>query len=247
MKKEYIESYVKENGEIKEGIYKLKIKNLSCDKRIVPGQFYMLRCWNGDIILSRPISVYDKDGDRISFLYQVIGKGTEKLSKLNAGDRIQVLGPLGNGFDLSSVKGRVAVVTGGIGIAPMNLLVKSARNADITLFSGFRSEPYAAEGMRAYVNKINIATESGEYGHKGFITDIFKPENFDMVLCCGPEIMMSKVIKMCNTVHVPVLVSMERHMACGIGACLVCTCSTKYGNLCVCKDGPVFSGNELII
>lgn len=247
MKKEYTESYVKENTEIQEGIYKLKIKNLPQSKGIVPGQFYTLRCWDKELILSRPISVFDKDPDSISFLYQIVGKGTEKFSKLNAGDRIQILGPLGNGFDLSSIKGRVAIVTGGIGIAPMNYLVKAAKNADITLFSGFRSMPYAVEDMKAYVKGINIATETGEYGHKGFITDIFHAGDFDMVLSCGPEIMMSKVIKMCMSEKVPVLVSMERHMACGIGACLVCTCSTKYGNLCVCKDGPVFSGNDLSI
>lgn len=247
MKKEYVESYVKENTEIHEGIYKLKIKNLSSDKEIIPGQFFMLRCWDRELLLSRPISVFDKGSDSITFLYQIIGKGTEKLSRLNAGDSIQVLGPLGNGFNLNSIKGKVAVITGGIGIAPMNFLIKSAKNADITLFSGFKSVPYAAEDIKTYVDGINIATESGEYGHKGFITDIFNPGNFDMVLSCGPEIMMMKVIKMCKTANVPIMVSMERHMACGIGACLVCTCSTKYGNLCVCKDGPVFSGDDLSI
>ena len=101
--------------------------------------------------------------------------------------------------------------------------------------------------IKEYVTNINISTETGSEGYKGYVTDLFKPENYDVVLCCGPEVMMNKVIKMCNDKKIPLYVSMEKHMACGIGACLVCTCKTINGNRRTCKDGPVFLGSEVIL
>ncbi len=96
--------------------------------------------------------------------------------------------------------------------------------------------------VKQYVNEVHISTNTGKHGHKGFVTDILKPEDYDTVLCCGPEIMMKKVVDMCKEKNVSVYVSMEKHMACGVGACLVCTCKTKEGNKRTCKDGPIFDG-----
>ena len=92
-----------------------------------------------------------------------------------------------------------------------------------------------------YLQRVEVV------GHKGYVTELFNPENYDVVLCCGPEIMMKKVVKMCKEKNVPVYVSMENHMACGVGACLVCTCKTKDGNKRTCKDGPVFLGEDIVI
>jgi dihydroorotate dehydrogenase electron transfer subunit len=100
--------------------------------------------------------------------------------------------------------------------------------------------------VEKHVNKVYLSTESGLKGHKGYVTDLIDPQKYETVICCGPEIMMKKVISLCNDVKVPVYVSMETHMACGIGACLVCTCKTVGGNKRTCKDGPVFLGKDLI-
>lgn len=232
------------NNQVSDGIYKLTI---SGSFKGVPGQFYMLKCSSEGALLPRPISIYDIDENSITFLYNVVGKGTKALSKLAEGDRVELHGPLGNGFNVGSLSGKVAIVTGGIGIAPMLYTAKSIKDCAIDLYSGFRSSVYEVENFKEYVNKIVISTESGETGSKGYITNVFKPEDYDVVLCCGPEVMMNRVILMCREKKVPVYVSMEKHMACGVGACLVCTCKTKYGNKRTCKDGPVFLGEEVLL
>lgn len=232
-----------ENVEISEGVYKLSIKG---EFSVKPGQFFMLKVGEVEPLLPRPISVYDVDSEKISFLYQIVGQGTKLLSKLTENEAVQIMGPLGNGFDVEKIKGKIAVVSGGIGIAPMVHLMKKLTNCEIDLFAGFRAVDYSVDSVEKYVNKIYLSTESGKVGHKGYVTDIINPENYQTVICCGPEIMMKKVVNMCNEAKVPVYVSMENHMACGIGACLVCTCKTKGGNKRTCKDGPVFNGKDLI-
>ncbi|MBX4258336.1 dihydroorotate dehydrogenase electron transfer subunit [Clostridium estertheticum] len=232
-----------ENVLISEGVYKLSIKGKF---NIKPGQFFMLKTGQLEPLLPRPISVYDVDDEKISFLYQIVGQGTKHLSKLCENDEIQIMGPLGNGFEVDKIKGKIAVVSGGIGIAPLVYLIKKLNGCEIDLYSGFKTVDYSVDSVEKYVNKINLSTESGKIGHKGYITDILNPKDYRTVICCGPEIMMRKVITMCNDSEVPVYVSMENHMACGIGACLVCTCKTKGGNKRTCKDGPVFNGKDLI-
>lgn len=243
MQQVYTVNKILENTEIAEGIYKLSIEG---DFDTIPGQFYMLRAWGLVPLLSRPISIYDKDEASISFLYEVRGEGTKLLSGLKAGDEIELLGPLGNGFDIENIKGKVAVIAGGIGVAPMNYLVKSLKNCKIDFYAGFRNQPYLMEAFHEHAEHVYLSTESGAFGHKGYVTDMLKPWDYDAVLCCGPEVMMKKVVELCKDRQTPVYISMERHMACGIGACLVCSCKTKKGNERVCKDGPVFSGRDVI-
>ncbi len=244
MSEKYSIEKVFSNEKIEEGMYKLTIKGKFDVK---PGQFYLLRAWDIEPILSRPISIHDKDDDSISFLYNVVGKGTQLLAKLKKEDEIKITGPLGNGFQVDKLKGKVALVAGGIGIAPMLLLAKQLKKEDTDLFVGFRKNSKIVDNVEKYVNNLYLSTENGEKGHKGYVTDILKPENYDVVVCCGPEIMMSKVIKMCEKVGVTSYVSMENRMACGIGACLVCTCKTKDGRKRTCNEGPVFLGEELIL
>lgn len=232
------------NDEITDGIYKLILDGKFQGR---PGQFYMLRAWEEEPVLSRPISIEDVDDKSITFLYQVVGKGTKILSNLEVGNELNIQGPLGNTFPVENISGKVGIVTGGIGIAPMELVVKSLKVDSIDFYCGFRNKSYLIDEIKAYVTNINISTETGSEGHKGYVTEQFKPENYDIVLCCGPEVMMNKVIKMCNDKKIPLYVSMEKHMACGIGACLVCTCKTIDGNKRTCKDGPVFLGSEVIL
>lgn len=240
----YVKKYVYENIKINDSIFKLIIKGSFEGK---PGQFYMLRAWEGEPLLSRPISIHNLYGDRIEFLFQVVGEGTEKLKKLRPGDCIELTGPLGNGFDVDNIKGKAAVVAGGIGTAPMSYLIKSlGENCEISAYYGFKNNVFCTDEIKPFVKSLKISTEDGSLGHKGYVTEMLEPESYDVVLCCGPEIMMKKVVDMCLRENVKVYVSMEKHMACGVGACLVCTCSTKSGNKRTCKDGPVFNGADVI-
>ena len=241
MAMEYKKSKIISNIKVVDNIYKMICEE---DMKIIPGQFYMLKL-KGQTLLPRPISICEKNGNEITFLYAVVGTGTEEFSKLEAGEYINLTGPLGNGFDLSKDLGRVAIVAGGIGTAPMIEVCKKLReknkDAVIDAYIGFRDNIYLKEDFEKYASKVEVTTNTGKYGHKGFVTDILKPEEYDTVLCCGPEIMMKKVVEISKAKDVKnIYVSMEKHMACGVGACLVCTCKTKDGNKRTCKDGPVF-------
>lgn len=244
MELKYITSKVLSNEEIAKGIFKLHIQG---DFKVKPGQFYMLSAWEGEALLPRPISIHEVNEKGIYFLYEAKGRGTKILSRLHKDDSIQLLGPLGNGFDIDKIKGRIAIVSGGMGIAPIKQLVKSLIKCKIDLYCGFRDNIYGLEGLEACTNNIYIATESGNIGQKGYITEAFNASKYDMVLCCGPEPMMIKLIKACKNNDVPIYASMEKFMACGLGACLVCTCSTINGNKRTCIDGPVFLGEELML
>lgn len=247
MKSKYIEAAVYKNERISDCVFRLSVKG-SFD--VKPGQFFMLRAWDQEPLLSRPISVHDVDDEKITFLYHIVGRGTQIFSKLREGDAISLLGPLGNGFDIDMLKGKVALVGGGIGVAPLNYLYKQLSKKDdvqVSFHAGYRSQPFGLECIQGSCSLLNIATEDACVGKKGYIIDYFEPKDYDMVVCCGPEIMMSKLIKKCEAAGVPILVSMEKKMACGIGACLVCTCKTKEGNKRSCADGPVFLGSELIL
>lgn len=242
----YKSSKILSNEKINDsGIFKMVVED---DSDIKAGQFYMLK-HEGATLLPRPISICRKEGNKLTFLYAVVGTGTKEFSNLRAGDEISLTGPLGNGFDLNLDYGRVALVAGGIGVAPMlqlavDLKEKKGLN-DVDLYAGFRDEVYLLDEFKDYVNEIKVSTNEGTHGHKGFVTEILDLDKYDTVLCCGPEVMMKAVVKMCKEKNVKVYVSMEKHMACGVGACLVCTCKTKEGNKRTCKDGPVFDGYNI--
>ena len=238
----YTKSKVLLNERIVDNIYKMVVED---NNEVKPGQFYMLKL-EGQTLLPRPISVCEKNEGTITFLYAVVGQGTKEYAVLEKGDYINLTGPLGNGFKIDENLGRVALVAGGIGTAPMLEVAKKLREnnnaSKLDLYAGFRDEVYLIEEIKEYADEVYLTTHTGKYGHKGFVTDVLKPENYDVVLCCGPEIMMKKVIEICKEKNVKIQVSMEKHMACGVGACLVCTCKTKDGHKRTCKDGPVFDG-----
>ena len=200
------------------------------------GQFYMLRAWDTYPLLSRPISIYDIDDNSISFLYKVFGEGTQIFSKLREGDTIKLEGPYGNGYE--KVEGKVALVGGGIGIAPLYLVAKNIENCDAYL--GFRNEAILIDDFKELCNEVHVVTGNT------FVTDILEVERYDYILTCGPTPMMEKLVSMVEGTNTKLFVSLENHMACGVGACLVCTCKTKFGNKKTCKDGPVFKGEDVI-
>lgn len=204
------------------------------------GQFYMVRGWDRYPLLSRPLSIHDIDDNSISFLYRVLGEGTEILSKLESEDDITLHGPYGNGYP--EVSGRVALVGGGLGTAPLLLTAKKLREEEniecIDIYLGYREKAILEKEFKEYGD--NVIFNIG-----GFITEDLDSSKYDYILTCGPEIMMEKIVDDCIDKDTKVYVSIEERMACGVGACLVCTCRTKNGNKKTCKDGPVFLGEDV--
>lgn len=228
-----------QNEQVSDDFYLMKVKK---ENQAAMGQFYMLRAWNEYPVLSRPISVFDADPETVSFLYKVVGKGTEIFTKLKAGDEITLDGPHGNGFP--EVKGKIALVGGGVGIAPLYLTAKTLKELDpdtkVDIYLGFSGQPILTDRYEAVADQVKVNVG-------GFVTDDIDPREYDFILTCGPEIMMKVLYRKCRDLKAkaPVYVSMENRMACGIGACLVCTCKTSKGNRRACKDGPVMLGNEV--
>ena len=220
------------------------------------GQFFTLRSWGADEapFLSRPISVHrwNPDSSTIEFLYQVVGEGTEKLAQLKQQDTFQLTGPMGNGFDAAALAARwprIAVVGGGIGTAPLYQLVRElfAAGAVPDVFFGFADTPYCMEEYKGIAGVVKVSTDSGKYGFHGFVTQLYDPADYDVVLLCGPQIMMKHAAAACAEKGVACYASLEAKMACGIGACLGCTCKTHSGEgKSVCKNGPVFNAAEVL-
>ncbi|MBC7099259.1 dihydroorotate dehydrogenase electron transfer subunit [Candidatus Bipolaricaulota bacterium] len=227
-----------ENREVAPGIFLLRVEG---EHSARPGQFYMLRGWELDPPLSRPFSVFDLDPSGISFLYKVRGRGTRLFSQLSPGDELAALGPLGNPWP--KVEGRVAMVGGGLGIAPLFLAAKGLPEVDV--FLGFPGKPYLVEEFRKVADKVHVTSETGEGGERGLVSDLFSPEGYRACFACGPLGMLKELAKKCKEAGVPLYVSLEERMACGLGACLGCTLLTKGGPRRVCKDGPIFSAEEL--
>lgn len=234
------------NKQVLNNIYKLVIEFKNEKDEVKPGQFFMLKTLDNSFLLPRPISVNDADENTVTFLYRVEKVGTTQISKLREKEEIQAVGPLGNGFNLNELNGKIAVVGGGIGIAPLLYLTKKLGNkADVYL--GYKDSVYYNEEFEKYANSVLVITEDGSVGKKGFVTDYINYENYDAVVTCGPEIMMFKISDGCKAKNVSCYMSLERRMACGLGACLGCTVETISGNKRACKDGPVFLSDELLI
>ena len=239
-----IKTPVIENKQISNNIYRISAVFKS---EIKPGQFFMLKTLDNSFLLPRPISVNDVNGNIVSFLYRIEGQGTKKISSLCANDEIQLFGPLGNGFDTEELKGKIAVIGGGIGIAPLLYLSKKlGKRADVYLGYKDLGNMYIVEEFKFFVDKTLIVTEDGSFGEKGFVTDHVQYDKYDAVVTCGPEIMMNKIVNNCRINNIKCYISLERRMACGMGACLGCTVETKDGNKRACKDGPVFNSEELV-
>ncbi|SHI35610.1 dihydroorotate dehydrogenase electron transfer subunit [Dethiosulfatibacter aminovorans DSM 17477] len=237
-------SRIIENIKVAEGIYKM---TLDVDTKPVPGQFYMVKGLNGDYLLPRPISVHDYYDGKLVLLYRISGHGTDMMSRMKEDTEVQVLGPLGNGFDLEAIKGKTAVIGGGIGTAPLYYLAKEMKKADMDIYLGFKDIVYSIEDFENTGHSVTVATEDGSVGTKGFVTDCVDYDKYRMVITCGPDIMMNKIIRTCVDHKIDIYASLEKRMACGVGACLGCVTETVNGNKRVCKDGPVFNGKELIL
>lgn len=223
----------------------------------LPGQFIMVSC-GGETYLKRPmgLSGADKEQGTISFIYQKSGTGTHALHERKEGETLEIIGPLGNCFELKSGTKSVALVGGGTGIGPLlfcaERMSREHPEAALSAFIGARSKKILCgeEEIGHFARKVYVATDDGSYGEKGFITDVlsqFLNEHaLDQIITCGPTVMMQKVADIAVRHAIPCFVSLEEYMACGFGACLGCPCSIKNeGYKMICIDGPVFDAEKI--
>ena len=220
---------------------------------IAPGQFVQVRV-NGSpsTYLRRPISIHDMDiqQNEITLLVQQVGEGTRHLAQAEMGDLINMVLPLGNGFTLPVKGEKVALVGGGIGIAPLYYFAKVLNEKGIrpTLLLGGKSQSDLIR-LKDYqqLGESFVTTEDGSLGEKGFVTmhSVWQKQGFDKIYVCGPKPMMKAVAKLAAENDIWCEVSLENLMACGLGACLCCVEDTVDGHVCVCKEGPVFNTRRL--
>lgn len=227
-----------EHKEIANNIFSLKLRTKE-NVTIKPGQFAML---NVDHFLNRPISISDFDDQSITFVYKVYGSGTKALSQFK--DQVEVLYPLGNGFNLDDIPKKVSIITGGIGIAPMINLSKelNLRNTEISYYLGFHSkeESYLIEELSKY-GDTKVYSVDGSIGTKGFPID--HQDKVDYIISCGPSSLLNAIT---DKYDCKGQISTEEYMACGFGICSGCAIKIKEKNKKVCVDGPVFNMEELI-
>lgn len=232
---------ISENKKIAKDVYLMK---LSGDADAAPGQFINIKL--DGFFLRRPISICDVCGDETTIIYKTVGSGTEYLSRLSTGEKLDVLSGLGNGFDLSKSGNAPLVIGGGVGVPPMYYLAKCLKNEgkDVTAVLGFNTadEVFGTKEFEALGINTVLATADGSLGEKGFVTDVL-PDSYTYFYTCGPEPMLKAVYG--KTVTSGQL-SFEERMGCGFGACMGCSCKTKYGSKRICKDGPVLVKEEII-
>ena len=216
-----------------------------------PGQFVMVRCGEGsEFQLRRPLSIHQLDGKRLALLFNVVGRGTRWLSQCQAGDSLDLLGALGNGYSISPSSHNLLLVGGGIGIAPLVFLAQQAlnRGCSVTLLLG---APTANQLYPQYLLpevKLITTTEDGTAGKRGLITDLL-PDftgGADQIFACGPGSMYQTMAGQKLLKTKPVQVSLEVRMGCGLGVCYGCTVKTKSGLKQVCKDGPIFDLDDIL-
>lgn len=235
---------VKENNKLTENVFEMKLSgDVSAIK--APGQFVNLLI-NG-CYLRRPISVCDVSGDILTLIYKVVGEGTERLSKYKAGEKIDALVGLGNGYDLEASGSAPLLIGGGVGVPPMYLLAKKLIENGVkpTVILGFntKSEVFYEDNFKALGANVFVATADGSYGKKGFVTDVMKDLDYTYFYTCGPSPMFKAIEA---TAKRNGEFSFEERMGCGFGACMGCSCKTKYGNKRICKDGPVLKREEIV-
>lgn len=210
-----------------------------------PGQFVNIKL--DGFFLRRPISVCDCVGENLTLIYKTVGNGTEQMSRMAAGDELDLLTGLGNGYNTRTSGDNPLLVGGGVGVPPMYMLCRKliSEGKNVTVVLGFNSKDdvFYEDEFRALGADVHIATADGTYGIKGFVTDVIKDMQYTFFYTCGPEPMFRAMHKMMKT---PGQYSFEERMGCGFGACMGCSCKTLTGNKRICKEGPVMESEEII-
>lgn len=242
--------------ELAPGVMRLKLFSEEISKSAQPGQFVHVLCGEGrDFILRRPFSVHRLlPGSAFEILFQVVGRGTAALSEVHLHDFIDVIGPLGRPFNIPEGLSAALLVAGGIGIAPLVFLAEklAVQKVKIYVVQGAATQHrlFCYMDLKRLSRQIFTATEDGSAGHRGRVTDVLanvvRQTSPERIYSCGPEAMLKKVADQALSYGIDCEVSIERRMACGVGACLSCACQTKRGYSLACKDGPVFRADELL-
>ena len=197
--------------------------------------------------LRRPISVCDFDEGVLTIIYKVVGHGTEAMSHMGEGVELLTLTGLGNGYDVSKAGDFPLLIGGGAGVPPMyrlcRELVAAGKRVSVILGFGAKDEVFYEEKFRALGAEVYVTTVSGDYGIRGFVTDAMDKVDYTYFYTCGPEPMLKAVYDKSKTSG---QFSFEERMGCGFGACMGCSCKTKYGNKRICRDGPVLEKEEII-
>ena len=235
---------VKANTKIAENTYKMVLGG-DCSGITASGQFVNIKL--DGFFLRRPISVCDYNDNELTLIYKVVGKGTEYMAELGAGEKLDILTGLGNGYDLSKSGNEPVLIGGGAGVPPMyNLcrkLVAEGKKPQVILGFNKVNEVFFENEFKALGAEVTVTTADGSYGIKGFVTYALKNMKYTYIYSCGPEPMLKAIY---NTAETSGQLSFEERMGCGFGACMGCSCATKYGNKRICKDGPVLEMEEII-
>ncbi|SHJ72423.1 dihydroorotate dehydrogenase electron transfer subunit [Geosporobacter subterraneus DSM 17957] len=244
------------NDLISSDIYRIRLERTPDMGNIEAGQFFHIKSQDsGAFFLRRPISVCFTTDNEIHLVVRKSGKGTKVICEKRAGDSLDLLGPLGNGFRLADPDKKILLIGGGIGTAPLLELARQLENPHVKVLLGYRKDPYLVDEFQKYSKEVLVAVEEGERGYSGYVTDLLKQEidheQPDCIYACGPEVMLKKVQQLGLQYQIETQLALEERMACGVGACLVCSCKVKaeengWHFVRTCKEGPVFSGSEVI-
>ncbi|MDD5731035.1 MAG: dihydroorotate dehydrogenase electron transfer subunit [Candidatus Omnitrophica bacterium] len=242
------------NTRVAKNYHKILLSAAQIAKAAKPGQFLSIKVSdNYGPLLRRPFSVHRAAGSNIEVLYEVVGEGSRILSGRKPGEYLDIIGPLGNGFSIARA-GRPILVAGGMGVAPLVFLAEKLTGSGALVLIGAKTKghiPCEKEFINAGC-EVKIATDDGSRGFKGYVTDLLKKTlsaadyRRSTIYACGPGPMLKGVSRVSEERNIPAQVSLEAHMACGIGACLGCVVWTKDGYKRVCKEGPVFEANQII-
>ncbi len=234
---------ITQNIHLTDSVMKMELKG-DTSAIIRPGQFVNIKL--DGLFLRRPISVCDVQGDTLTIIYKVVGKGTELMQSMNGGE-LDVLSGLGNGYDLSKSGDCPLLIGGGVGVPPLYMLAKQliGEGKKVTVVLGFntKNEIFYENEFKALGADVIVATADGSYGTRGFVTDAIGNLDYSYFYTCGPEPMLKAVYAATKTSG---QFSFEERMGCGFGACMGCSCKTIYGNKRICKEGPVLYKEEIL-
>ena len=233
-----------ENRPLTETVYLMRLSGDTSDIT-ASGQFVNLKL--DGFFLRRPISVCDSEDGILTLIYKVVGKGTEYMSTLPVGEKLDILTGLGNGYDLSASGNKPLLVGGGVGVPPLYKLAKNLirEGKEVTVILGFntKSEVFWKEEFQKIGATVIVATVDGSEGVRGFVTDAMKDLDYTYFYSCGPEPMLKALY---NASMASGEMSFEERMGCGFGACMGCSCKTVTGNKRICKEGPVLKKEDII-
>ena len=232
------------NIALTDSVYKMVLQG-DTSAITAPGQFVNLKL--DGLYLRRPISVCDMEGDKLTIVYKAVGKGTEQMSRMEAGEKVDILTGLGNGYDMSLSGDKPVLLGGGVGVPPMYLLakelIKQGKKVSVILGFNTKSEIFYEEEFKILGCDVTVTTVDGSYGTKGFVTTALETVDYTYFYTCGPEPMLKAVYKASAASG---QMSFEKRMGCGFGACMGCSCKTLTGYKRICKEGPVMKKEEIL-